>query len=628
MNRVFTFVVAINKYSAPQIQNLRKCIDDAELIQSYLRDRFDETHIRSLYNENATREAILTGFRTHLIENTQIEHGDPIIFYFAGHGCRVSAPAQWRTTDGSIETICPYDELTMINGILVPGIPDLTIAGLLRELGKRKGNNITVIFDCCHSGGATRKCPSLVRCRSEYSAAESDDIPFPDADETIWIRDAGTGSATATLRTRGLGRSDSCYVLLAACGQEETALDGYFTEHLVNSLRDPQLRPNSTYADVLASLPIASASMQHPQCGWNSDRMLFTTAADCAHNRFALKSIANGKYQVNAWGIHGVRAGMHFTVVGSRKALLVEAVQQFSSVVVPLHSDAPSGIVDGAAASLNIELTAFLCAPLSISSNSSCGVTIKTIPAEADIIVSGFLNQNGKGRLRVESRDLLLTSLSCHVTDVAWDTVGPFLPRYLQAIADFRYNLGRDSRNIASLTELAISEHPADALAQDFTVELLRLEPLFHGLFQVPATPETNLFSNRVAKLVLDSDVTYCIRLQNTRRHLFFYLFYFNPSDYSVEVYQRHHKTEAPAPKTVTVGYGAGGGDPIGFVLGEDQIRDSGFLKVFVSTEYCDMRSLEQPAAAESGPRLFGRRVPEIHGEWSAWLGVITVVKE
>jgi hypothetical protein len=124
------------------MRNLDKCIDDGELIQSYLRNRFDEAHIVSLYNKSATREAILTGFRTHLIENTEVKHGDPIVFYFAGHGCRVRAPIQWRTTDGKIETICPYDELTMIEGKPVPGIPDLTIAALLRELGKTKGNNI------------------------------------------------------------------------------------------------------------------------------------------------------------------------------------------------------------------------------------------------------------------------------------------------------------------------------------------------------------------------------------------------------------------------------------------------------------------------------------------------------
>ncbi|KAF7354114.1 hypothetical protein MVEN_01098800 [Mycena venus] len=632
MTRAFAFVVAIDQYSSPEINNLRKCIDDADLIQSYLRKRFKEAHIHSLYNESASREAILAGFRSHLIENNKIEYGDPIIFYFAGHGCRVKAPDKWRTTDGRIETICPYDELTLVQGTVVPGIPDLTIAALLRELGREKGNNITVIFDSCHSGGAARQHVNIFRSRSEYPACDL--IPFPDIDKGIWIADAGSYSSAGTLRARGLGRSDSSYVLLAACEENEVAQDGYFTELLVNSLQNQQLRPNTTYADVLASLPITSRAGQHPQCGWNSDRVLFTTTAVCAHDEFTVKKDADGKYQINAWGIHGVRDGMRFTVLDPRAFLLVETVRQFSSILVPVlqTQNLPVEIPDGSKAVLNIQLKAFLHAPLSIPSDASCGVTITTLLEEAQIVISGFLDQDGKERLRVESRDALLTSLSCHVTDVAWNKVGHSLPRFLDAIAHFRYHLGRHSDNDGLYTDSDMSKHTVDAITQGFTVGMFRLGPVISFRFREPAIPETNIFSDRVAKLFSDKDARYGIQLRNTTgRHLFFYLFYFDPSDYSVEAWylpdHRHFNTVATAHETVTVGYGAGGGSPIRFELDENKMSDSGFLKVFASAEYIDMRSLEQPAAVERAQRLKSGRTPDILDQWGAWLGAITLFR-
>ncbi|KAJ7138033.1 hypothetical protein C8R44DRAFT_607727, partial [Mycena epipterygia] len=79
-----------------------------------------------------------------------------LIFYYARHGSRVEAPDSW-SPDDKIETLVPQDERTKgLDGQVVHGIPDRTLNVLLSRLAAKKGNNITVIFDCCHSGGATR----------------------------------------------------------------------------------------------------------------------------------------------------------------------------------------------------------------------------------------------------------------------------------------------------------------------------------------------------------------------------------------------------------------------------------------------------------------------------------------
>lgn len=108
-----------------------------------------------LTNEDATRDAILGAFSTHLIENTKIEQGDAIILFYAGHGSRVKAPVGWAATDGFIETLCPHDErMKDDEGEEIYGIPDRTINLILRDLAAKKGDNIVCVFSffypLCH----------------------------------------------------------------------------------------------------------------------------------------------------------------------------------------------------------------------------------------------------------------------------------------------------------------------------------------------------------------------------------------------------------------------------------------------------------------------------------------------
>jgi hypothetical protein len=102
-----------------------------------------DSQIVLLTNEHATRGAILDNFQKHFTTNPRIHKNDAIVLYYAGHGSRVPAPADWPATDGKIETLCPYDErITDENGEEIFGIPDRTINVLLRDLAAKKENNI------------------------------------------------------------------------------------------------------------------------------------------------------------------------------------------------------------------------------------------------------------------------------------------------------------------------------------------------------------------------------------------------------------------------------------------------------------------------------------------------------
>jgi hypothetical protein len=108
------------------------------LIREYFNAHFHVPNVFELLQDGATRDNIISHFRRDLIENDNIKYGDAIVFFYAGHGGRIRAPEHWETDGDRIETICPVDQ--DIGG--VPGIPNITIHVLLRELVEEKGPNI------------------------------------------------------------------------------------------------------------------------------------------------------------------------------------------------------------------------------------------------------------------------------------------------------------------------------------------------------------------------------------------------------------------------------------------------------------------------------------------------------
>jgi Caspase domain len=150
-SRLFGLIIGIDKYQSDEIRDLQGCKADAQSMVDLLSRKFHirSSHFLCLANERATRSAIIAGFQHHLLENNNIERGDAILIFYAGHGSRATAPPQWFADEGKVETICPHDERTYDgNGNEIFGIPDRTIGGLLRTLCSFKGDNIVRMT--CH----------------------------------------------------------------------------------------------------------------------------------------------------------------------------------------------------------------------------------------------------------------------------------------------------------------------------------------------------------------------------------------------------------------------------------------------------------------------------------------------
>jgi hypothetical protein len=141
---MFGLVIAIDNYQSDGIPDLLGCKEDAQAMLGFLSFKYHirSSHFLCLTDEKATRNAIITVFQHHLIENSSIEHGDTIIIFYAGHGSQADAPKGWAADNGKVEIICPHDERGMDGDTEIFGIPDRTMGGLLRRLSCVKGDNI------------------------------------------------------------------------------------------------------------------------------------------------------------------------------------------------------------------------------------------------------------------------------------------------------------------------------------------------------------------------------------------------------------------------------------------------------------------------------------------------------
>ncbi|KAK0468979.1 peptidase C14, caspase domain-containing protein, partial [Desarmillaria tabescens] len=176
---VWAVVIGIDGYA---YYPLRGCVADALTIKQYLEedllvpkeriqcllgsaDRSDNSNAPSSTPSRANILSVLFGLAT----NHNIEHGDSIIIFFAGHGSRYPLSDDDDEPDFDeehdnersrkfVEVLCPMDRNTRADGsgALIPDITDRELNTILSQISRTKGHRITIILDCCHAGSVTR----------------------------------------------------------------------------------------------------------------------------------------------------------------------------------------------------------------------------------------------------------------------------------------------------------------------------------------------------------------------------------------------------------------------------------------------------------------------------------------
>lgn len=299
--RFFALVVGIDRFAAHP--HLDGCVNDAHVMRDLLVDGFGAApeDVRLLVDEAATRDAIIDAFRSHLIENDDIRPGDAIVFHFSGHGANMLDPLDASPT-GLIESLVAHDSGTA--GVF--GIPDTTVAALLALLAAKRGDNITVILDCCHSGSGTR-----------HAEGQAPKVRLTRPDERVPPKGL---DAEIVAAARALSASDAVpYTLLAACRDRELAQEyvdassgkprchGAFTWYLVEALS--RLAPGTSYAmlhESVAARVSAYNPRQMPQCEGARDREVFGAAQVRRDPFVRVVAVERGELVLDGGALHGI----------------------------------------------------------------------------------------------------------------------------------------------------------------------------------------------------------------------------------------------------------------------------------------------------------------------------------
>ncbi|KAG9084072.1 hypothetical protein FRC06_004248, partial [Ceratobasidium sp. 370] len=306
--QLFALIIGIDEYAAVQPQ-LKGAVADAKSMSTYIRERLHvpKGHIAELHNKSATREAIIQAFqdlRDDSLRDERIETGDAILIFYAGHGCEIDPPADWESDGQKIQGIVPYDaKLSDKNGPAVNVIPDRTIGALLSDISEKKGNNITVIFDCCHSASGTR---------GDVRGVDAEQLPpLP-----LEI-DSGIIHRTRALKIPpGFAHSGTrSHIFLAACGAKEKAFEphgrGAFTSALVSQLEKVDVS-QLTYQELMDNLP--KIQSQNPQCeGVYKNRILFSQLAWASRDTYQVEAV-DGRLRLLAGLAQGVTEGVEFGI--------------------------------------------------------------------------------------------------------------------------------------------------------------------------------------------------------------------------------------------------------------------------------------------------------------------------
>ncbi|MEA5504709.1 caspase family protein [Halotia wernerae UHCC 0503] len=178
--RKLALLVGINQY-INGIPPLSGCVNDVLMQQELLTYRFgfNRQDILTLTDQQATRQNILTAFEEHLIK--QAKPGDVVVFHFSGHGSRVQDPDR-DPPDGLNSTFVPVDgDLPLGYPIIGGSVQHIMGHTLFLLMSALQTENVTVVLDCCHSGGGTR---GIFRVRS----VDGGDLIFPSQVELDYQR--------------------------------------------------------------------------------------------------------------------------------------------------------------------------------------------------------------------------------------------------------------------------------------------------------------------------------------------------------------------------------------------------------------------------------------------------------
>jgi len=269
-----------------------------------------------------TYKNIIAGFKNL---TKQAKAGDQVYIHYSGHGGRATtAYAKLKGKTAQDEALVPTD----IGNSEAQYVRDVEIAHLLKAMVDKK-LVVTVVFDCCHSGGATRGRGGA-RTRG-IGTVDTRTLPakslVASEEELAQTWQSLSGGKTRSLKpASGWLMEPQGYVLMAACRAQELAMEypfdgeesnGALTYWLLDSLK--QIGPGLTYKllhDRIVAKIHSQFETQTPQLQGEGNRLVFGSEQVQPQRGVTVMQYDSRKKSImlNAGQAHGVRKGAQFAV--------------------------------------------------------------------------------------------------------------------------------------------------------------------------------------------------------------------------------------------------------------------------------------------------------------------------
>jgi hypothetical protein len=262
----------------------------------------------------------------NLIENAG--EGDQVYIHYSGHGGRtVTSFTELKGPNGLDESLVPTD----IGRRGTRYLRDVEIAHLIRQMVD-KGLIVTLVFDSCHSAGATRGAGAgAARGIStiDTSKRPTDSLVAPPDELAQSWRGVQPEQTRSAQLTSGWLPEMKNTVLLAACRANELANEfpfegkernGALTYWLLDSFK--QIGPALTFGmlhDRILAKVHTKFPQQTPQLQGDGSRVVFDVnrAPRPPAARVIAVDQANQRLKIEAGQVHGIGVGAHFAIYGA-----------------------------------------------------------------------------------------------------------------------------------------------------------------------------------------------------------------------------------------------------------------------------------------------------------------------
>ncbi|CAE6381252.1 unnamed protein product [Rhizoctonia solani] len=651
-SKLHALIIGINDY--PNLLELKGAVADANEFATFLESdlKVPADQIVNLRDGTATRQGIIDSIK-RLQNDPRINRGDPILIYYAGHGGVRKATEQWKDEKGAhvVQVIFPFDYDEKIDDSSEPieCIPDRTIAGLLNDLAKEKGDNITVVFDSCHSASGTRDMtrPNKgVLDRRRRSAEVKRDIPW-DIDTDIVSPRLGLVPPPKKDEKRHtnlpLCANQTSHVHLAACGSEEKAYEedgrGVFTVALLKSIRAHGV-DKLTYHNLIKSLPSFSRRVfQSPHCyGKNKDRVLFDSSVPSRKNILIPVELEE-------------KSGDIILQAGAASGIITESIWE-------IYDSVSTKVLLGRFQAQPPHVWTTVLQPESVGGDSSYREHVKKSKHTKDTGARTYARQiraglvyelrvyftpAAKQRIFPPDESALTTSYSVGsgVHDVG------YMVDYEEGNADLTVDLYSDKEVSFRLCERQAEVYGVATLEKRVRVERTAVDEVLFAaakwkwhLQRKNTEPQgtTNLVTMEMTivgerpgrerkmfpkderrSINKDGIAEFDVRRQDlygfklisqVEQPLYVRMFYFDTTDFSiVDMFGQAVGKDPTIGKngTFMIGDNAEGGVPLQFTLNPDEKLDLGYMKVFWSAKPIDLQDLEQKPNFNRSSRKWSR---------------------